>query len=203
MGSESSSRMTWRKAALKVGTDFFGWLCWAARCHVLPRHTCRWGTWLQGQRPRNDSSDTPIASSSTQLRSYKCKSVTQGIRRYPIRSGTLNCLLFIAFFSSIVSLTRWHNYSIPLSKYVIIGFLRDSCYFSHEMAVYQIKKAGAMRGDWSTNQDPQANQNPRCLLPSAGVQLLVLQFLGLNNNKKMCNSTSRPEFMCIKRNGLF
>ena len=184
MGSESSSRMTWRKAALKVGTDFFGWLCWAARCHVLPRRTCRWGTWLQGQRPRNDSSDTPIASSSTQLRSYKCKSVTQGIRRYPIRSGTLNCLLFIAFFSSIVSLTRWHNYSIPLSKYVIIGFLRDSCYFSHEMAVYQIKKAGAMRGDWSTNQDPQANQNSKMPPPISWSSALGSSVSGSEQQKK-------------------
>lgn len=97
--SESSSRTTWRKAALKVGTDFFGWLCWAARCHVLPRRTCRWGTWLRGQRPRNDSSDAPIASSSTQLRFYECKSVAWDILRYPICSGILSCLLFIAFFS--------------------------------------------------------------------------------------------------------
>lgn len=54
--------------------------------------------------------------------------------RYPKVSyllRILSCLLFIAFFSSaLVSLTRWHNYSIPLSKYVITHFVREPCYFS-------------------------------------------------------------------------
>lgn len=111
-GLESSSRTTLRKAALKVGTDFFGWLCWGARCHVFPRGTCIWGIWLRGQCPRNDSSDAPIASSSTELQSYECKSVVHGTHWSVL--GILSCLLFMVFSHSLVNLTRWHNYRIPL-----------------------------------------------------------------------------------------
>jgi hypothetical protein len=69
---------------------------------VLLHDKYRWEIWLQGQCPRNGSSDVPTVLSSTELQSYESKSISLGIQGSV--SGIPHCLVAFYFSHSLVSL---------------------------------------------------------------------------------------------------
>ena len=146
--------------------ESWDWLLWLALLSgQMPRSSTLY-VQMGNMAPRTESKDWQLRCTNSFFINTTSVLWVQICRlRYPKVSCLLRnpkLLAIHSFFShSLVSLTRWHNYSIPLSKYVIIGFVRDQCYFSCDMAIYQIKKVGAVRGDWSTNQGPQADQNSK------------------------------------------